>query len=74
MNNKLMTTGNRMFVTIDAIYEETDQRIVYRGIILQKTSKGWYSETKKKLLFAFQGAAPEVGAIYSLEKSEAKRS
>lgn len=67
MNNKLMTTGNRMFVTIDAIYEETDQRIVYRGIILQKTSKGWYSETKKKLLFAFQGAAPEVGAIYSLE-------
>ena len=69
MNNKLMTTANRMIVMIDAIYEETDrsERTICKAIILRKTTKGWYSETTKKLLFAFQTADLEVGAIYSLE-------
>ena len=69
MNNKLMTTTNRTIVMIDAIYEETgrSERTICKAIILRKTSKGWYSETNKKLLFAFQTADLEVGAIYSLE-------
>ena len=69
VNNKLMPINNRMTVMIDAIYEEKEQSgyTVCRGITLRETSKGWYSETNKKMLFAFQGAAPEAGAIYSLE-------
>ena len=69
MNNKLVTIANRMIVMIDAIYKETEQSgyTVCRGITLRETSKGWYSETNKKMLFAFRGAALEVGAIYALE-------
>lgn len=69
VNNKLMLINNRMTVMIDTIYEEKEQSgyTVCRGITLRETSKGWYSETNKKMLFAFRGAAPEVGAIYSLE-------
>ncbi|MCI9507709.1 MAG: AAA family ATPase [Oscillospiraceae bacterium] len=67
MNNKLMPVTMPKSVMIDAIYEETDQRTICRGIILRKTSKGWYAETGKKLLFAFHNTGLEVGAIYSLE-------
>lgn len=69
MNNNLMTIGNRMLVMIDTIYKDMEQSgyTVCKGIILRETSKGWYSETNKKMLFAFPGAVPEVGEIYSLE-------
>ena len=69
IHNKLMPINNRITVVIDAIYEEKEQSgyTVCRGITLRETSKGWYNETNKKMLFAFQGTVPEVGAIYSLE-------
>ena len=67
MNNKLMKVDNQVAVIIDAICEETDQRTICRGILLRKTSKGWYTETEKKLIFAFHSTGLEVGAIYTLE-------
>lgn len=65
-NNKLMITAKRKIVMVDAIYEEPD-RSVCKGIIMQETSKGWYTVTGRKMRYAFQGVDLEVGAIYSLE-------
>lgn len=69
INSKLMPMNNQKTVMIDTIYEEKEQSgyTVCRGITLRETSKGWYSETNKKMLFAFQDTVLEVGAIYALE-------
>lgn len=68
-NNKLMISTKRKIVMIDEIYEETDRsdRSICKGIMMQETSKGWYTAAGKKMRFAFQGVDLEVGAIYSLE-------
>ena len=68
-NTKLMISTKRKIVMIDEIYEETDRsdRSICKGIMMQETSKGWYTAAGKKMRFAFQGVDLEVGAIYSLE-------